>query len=54
MQKKLIGLQDKICDTAYDLWERYLNSGEPSDYQAYLSHIQSCEACFKAEKEITR
>ncbi len=54
MQSKLIGLDDKICEVAKDLWQRYLNSGEPADYQAYLAHIQSCGKCFKEEREITQ
>jgi hypothetical protein len=54
MQSKLTGLNDKICDVALDLWERYLHSGSHPDYQAYLTHVQNCENCFKDERVITR
>jgi hypothetical protein len=53
MQSPLIGLNDKICDAAQDLWEKWLSSGEPSDYQAYLDHVRNCENCFKDERRIT-
>ena len=46
-------LEDKICEKAVDLWEKYLYSGDQSQYQAYLDHVHSCPACFKKAKELT-
>lgn len=40
----------KLCKTGDELWEKYLESRNKKDYDAYLAHIQTCTGCFKKER----
>jgi len=42
----------KLCKTGDELWEKYLETRNKKDYEAYLSHIQNCTNCFKKERKI--